>query len=133
MAYEELPKPGTSIIQRFRTVSPTIVSPTLNPCVIGPANQVVEALTVDSSGNSSTNQDAALSVPPIITSSIAEDYSGLDGLTLIVSVNNGAEQTVTFSDPTAVGLTEDQVKSQILATSGLSGWSAFTVTLGSST
>lgn len=128
----ELPKPGVRIIQQFRTVSPTIVVPTLMPCIVGPSFQVVEALTTDSSGNSVVNTDAVISVPPILVSTNAGSYSGLDGLTLKVSINNGIEQTVTFSDPTAAGLTTAQVRSQILQTSGLSGWSAYTVTKGSS-
>jgi len=133
MANEELLRPGMSVIQQFRTITPTIVQPTLVPCVVGPCFQVVEALETDATGNSVVNTDAVPSVPPIITSISAEDYTGLDGLTLKVSVNNGPEQEVTLSDPTAAGLTADQVKSQILATSGISGWAAYTVTRGSST
>jgi hypothetical protein len=129
----ELIKPGASIIQQFRTVSPTIVSPTLVPCVVGPSYQVVESLETDSTGNSVVNTDAIVSVPPIIVASNAESYSGLDGLTLKVAVNNGLTQEVTFSDPTSVGLTADQAKSQILQTSGISGWTATTVTRGSNT
>jgi hypothetical protein len=68
----------------------------------------------------------------MITASAAEDYTNLDGKTLKVSVNGGPAQEVEFSDPTAAGLTADQVKSQILATSGISGWAAYTVTAGSS-
>jgi hypothetical protein len=133
MASTELPRPGVSVIQQFRTVSPTIVTPTLVPCVIGPCFQVVEALETDATGNSVVNTDAVASLPPILTAENAEDYQNLDGTKLKVSVNNGPEQEVEFSDPTAVGLTADQVKSQILATSGISGWAPYTVTMGSST
>lgn len=129
----ELPRPGVAVIQQFRTVSPTIVTPTLVPCIIGPCYQVVEALEQDSAGNSVVNTDAVVSVPPMITASEPEDYVNLDGKTLKVSVNGGPAQEVEFSDPTAAGLTADQVKSQILATSGLNGWSPYTVTDGSST
>ena len=129
----ELPRPGVEVIQQFRTVSPTIVTPTLVPCIVGPCFQVVEALEQDAAGNSIVNTDAVASVPPMITAASAEDYTNLDGTVLKVSINGGPAQEVTFSDPTAIGLTADQVKSQILATSGISGWAAYTVTDGSST
>lgn len=128
----ELPRPGVSVIQQFRTVSPTIVTPTLVPCIVGPCYQVVEALEQDSAGNSVVNTDAVASVPPMLTGTEPELFMTLDGKVLKVSVNGGPAQEVTFSDPTAVGLTADQVKSQILATSGISGWAAYTVTSGSS-
>lgn len=129
----ELPKPGVSIIQQFRTVSPTIVTPTLVPCVVGPSYQVVEAFETDAAGSSVVNTDAVVSVPPILVAANAQSYAGLDGLVLKVSVNNGLEQSVTFSDPTSAGLSADQVKAQILSTSGLSGWAPYTVTRGAST
>lgn len=129
----ELPRPGISVIQQFRTISPTIVTPTLVPCVVGVCKQIVSALVTDATGNSQANSDAVVAVPPIIVSTNPESYAGLDGLTLKVSVNNGVEQEVTFSDPTAADLTADQVKAQILATSGLTGWAPYTVTRGAST
>jgi len=132
MSTTEQPKPGIDVIQEFRTVSPTIVAPTLVACIVGPCYQVVEALETDSTGNSVVNSDAAVSLPAMITSSLSEDYVGLDGLSLKVSVNGGATQEVVFSDPTAVGLSAAQVVSQILATSGISGWAAYSVTSGSS-
>jgi len=128
----ELPRPGVSVIQQFRTVSPTIVTPTLVPCIVGPCFQVVEALEQDSTGNSVVNTDAVASVPPMITATVPEDYTNLDGKTLKVSVNGGPAQEVTFSDPTAANLTADQVKAQILATSGISGWAAYVATAGAS-
>jgi hypothetical protein len=128
----ELPRPGVNVIQQFRTISPTIVTPTLVPCVVGPCFQVVEALITDAAGNSVVNTDAVAAVPPMITSSVPELYTNLDGKTLEVSINGGPAQEVVFSDPTAVGLTADQVKSQILATSGISGWAAYAVTAGAS-
>ena len=127
MAAEELPRPGVSVIQQFRTVSPTIVQPTLVPCVVGVCRQVVEALETDSTGNTTINDDAIAEVPPIVTSTSSGLYMGLDGLVLGVSVNGGPDQEVTFSDPTSAGLTAAQVKSQILATSGLSGWTTYVV------
>lgn len=133
MATTELPQPGVSVIQQFRTVSPTITTPTLVPCVVGPCYQVVPALETDATGNSIVNTDAVPTVPPIITSGTAGPYTGLDGQELKVEVNGGIEQVVTFSDPLATGLTAAQAVSQILATSGLTGWTAVVVTQGAST
>lgn len=55
----ELPRPGVEVIQEFRSVSPTIVTPTLVPCNIGPFFEVIEVL--DSDGT--TNSDAQLTDP----------------------------------------------------------------------
>jgi len=128
----ELPRPGISIIQQFRTTSPTIVQPTLVPAIIGPAFQLVEAYKQDSSGNNVANTDAMISMPPVLLARQAQPYVGLDELKLKVSVNGGAAQEATFSDPTSVHLSADQVKAQILSASP-SGWTAYTVTIGGST
>lgn len=125
----ELLQPGVSVIQEFRSVSPTIVTPTLAPCAIAPAFQILEALTPDAAGNSALNTDAVASVPAILTASNPAPYAGLDGLALVVSVNNGAEQTFTFSDPTSLNLDAGQVKDQIQgATTAPAGFGAFVVT-----
>lgn len=128
----ELPRPGVSVIQQFRTITPTIVTPTLVPCIVGPCYQVVEAMEQDASGNSVVNSDAIVAIPAMITAEQPEPYQNLDGTELKISVNGGPAQVVTFSDPTAAGLTADQVKSQILATSGLTNWAAYTITSGAS-
>lgn len=129
----ELLSPGVSVIQRFRSVSPTIVTPTLVPCAIAPAFQVLEALEQDATGNSVLNTDAVASVPGILIAANPGPYSGLDGLVLKVSVNNGAVQEFTFSDPTAVGLSVGTVKDQIAAESPApSGFGAYVHTVGAS-
>ena len=132
MATQLLP-PGVSVIQEFRTISPTIVVPTLVPCAVGPAFEIIEATTLDATGNSVTNTQAVVSVPASVRSAIAGPYSGLNGLTLKVSLNNGAAQTFTFSDPTSLTLTAGQVKDQISATvPAPAGFSAYVVTMGAS-
>ena len=129
----ELLSPGVSVIQRFRSVSPTIVTPTLVPCAIAPAFQVLEALEQDATGNSILNTDAVASVPGILIAANPGPYSGLDGLMLKVSVNNGAVQEFTFSDPTAIGLSVGTVKDQIAAESPApSGFGAYVHTVGAS-
>ena len=77
-------KPGVSVIQSFRTTSPTIVTPTLVPCAVAPCFQVIEALTTDATGNSILNTDSYAAVPAILTAGNAGSYVGLDGLTLLV-------------------------------------------------
>jgi len=127
----ELLQPGVSVIQEFRTVSPTIVTPTLVPCSIAPAFQVLEAYETDSTGNKTVNSDALASVPAVLTASIAGDYAGLDGLILKVSVNGGATQEFEFSDPTSLGLSASDLKDQINATEPApSGFSPYVVTDG---
>lgn len=129
----ELLRPGVSVIQKFRSVSPTIVTPTLVPCAIAPAFQVLEALEQDATGNNVLNTDAVASVPGILIAANPGPYAGLDGLVLKVSVNNGAVQEFTFSDPTALGLSAGTVKDQIAAASPApSGFGAFVHTVGSS-
>jgi hypothetical protein len=53
----ELPRPGVEVVQEFAAVSPTIVTPTLVPCNVGPFFEVIEVLNSDGT----TNDDARLS------------------------------------------------------------------------
>jgi hypothetical protein len=48
----ELPRPGVEVVQEFRSVSPTIVTPTLVPCNIAPFFEIIEALNSDGTLNS---------------------------------------------------------------------------------
>lgn len=128
----ELLEPGVSVIQEFRSVSPTIVTPTLVPCAVAPCFQVIEALETDATGNSVLNTDAVASVPGILTAQSPGPYAGLDGLVLKVRINNGPTQEFTFSDPLSAGLSAAQVKDQIAAASP-DGFGAFVQTISSST
>lgn len=126
----ELLRPGVSVIQEFRTVSPTIVTPTLVPCAIAPCFQILEAYETDATGNRVVNSDAAANLPAIATARNAGPYSGLGTKVLKVRVNGGPTQEVTF---TAVGsLTASQVKDQINAATR-DGWAAYVLTKNSST
>lgn len=51
----ELARPGVEVIQEFRTTSPTIVTPTLVPCIVGPAFEVIDITESDGT----INEDAA--------------------------------------------------------------------------
>lgn len=113
----ELPQPGVEIIQEFRSVSPTILTPTLVPCVIGVAKQIVDLLVDDGSGTKSLNTEAIVTMPGFFESLSGSGdpavYGGLDGLTLVLSLNNGPDITVTFEDALAAGLSPATVVSQI--------------------
>lgn len=115
----QLPRPGVEVVQEFRSVSPTIVTPTLVPCVIGVAKQLVEVLTSNGSGGNSLNPDALVSLPAFFIAKAATGspakYTGLDTLVLEFSVNNAVPVAVTFSDPTAAGLTPSSVVDQVNA------------------
>lgn len=96
----ELPRPGVEVIQVFRTVSPTVVTPTLLPCVVGACKQVVDVLVPSASGGNQLNSSAYINLPGFF---IAKDgsgdpatYAGLDSLDLVLSINNGPDVTVTF-------------------------------------
>ena len=67
MMATELLQPGVSVIQEFRTVSPTIVTPTLAPCAVAPAFQILEAYETDATGNRVLNADAIATVPAVLT------------------------------------------------------------------
>lgn len=134
----ELPRPGVEVIQVFRSVSPTIITPTLVPNIVGVAKQIVEVLVSDGAGGSQLNPDALISLPATLVSADAlgspKVYSGLHGDSLVFSPNNGPDVTITFSDSTNTGLTPATVVSQIntqLTTLGVS--SVIAETLGDST
>lgn len=127
----ELLRPGVSVIQEFRTVSPTIVTPTLVPCAIAPCFQIIEAYATDANGNAIVNSEAVATVPAILNSSTAGPYAGLNGLTLKVRVDGGPTQEVTFTGVTG-SLSASQVKDKINAATR-DGWAAYVRTLNSST
>lgn len=123
---EAIPRPGVSVLQQFETVTPTVITPTLVPCVVGVCKQIVEIVEQDEAGNSSLNSDALITLPGYFQASDATGspkvYGGLDGLALVLSFNNKPNVTVTFSDATASGLTPATVVSQIqsaFATAGV--------------
>lgn len=113
----ELPRPGVEVIQVFRTVSPTVVTPTLVPCIVGVCKQVLELYTKSASGSNQLNTNALVVVPATLTATPATGsppaYTGLDGLDLVLSINNGPDVTVTFADASALGLTPASVAAQI--------------------
>jgi hypothetical protein len=126
MASEQLLQPGVTVIQEFRTVSPTIVTPTLVPCAIAPGFQVVPAMVLNATGNEVLNSQAIASVPAILVADLPAPYTGMDGLELDVSINNGPTQAFTFSAPAGANLDAGQVVDQIEAQSP-QGFGAYVV------
>lgn len=108
-----LPSPGVRVTQVFRSVSPTIITPTLPACVVGVAKQIVDAVKT-SSGSSSLNTDALITLPGFFIAPAATGsppaYTGLDALPLVLSINNGPNVTVTFA---GTSLTPASVVAQI--------------------
>lgn len=115
----QLPRPGVEVIQVIRTTTPSVVTPTLVPCIIGVARQVVDLLVSDGSGTSVLNGDALINLPAFFDAKAATGsppvYTGLDTLQLVFSVNHGPSVTVLFADPTAVGVTPASVVAKVNA------------------
>lgn len=95
-----LPRPGIEIVQEFRSVSPTILTPALIPVVVGVGKQVVDLMVANGSGSSSLNSDAAIIMPGSFVATAAPGdppaYSDLNGKKLVVSYSNGPAVTTTF-------------------------------------
>jgi len=112
-----LPRPGVQVIQQFRATSPTVITPTLVPCVTGVGKQLVELLVSDGAGGQLLNSDALISLPAQLLATAATGsppkYTGLDTLTLSLTVNQAPVVTLTFQDASASGLTPATVVSQI--------------------
>jgi len=111
----EIPRPGVQVVQVFRSVSPTIITPTLVPNIVGVAREIIEVYETDSAGNTILNPDALITLPALFEAPDAPGgvYSGLEGKSLVVSLNNGPLVTIPFSDPTLAGLPPSSVVSQI--------------------
>ena len=92
-AIPELPQPGVKVIQNYTASAPTIVVPTLAPCVVGACHEINELN--DSDGT--LNSDILVAGPAIATAPLADaNYTAMNNLTLQVSVNGGVTQTFTM-------------------------------------
>lgn len=119
MAAASLPRPGVQVVQQFRAQTPTIITPQLVPCVVGVCKQIIELLQADGAGGQVLNSDALIQMPAFFISKNAVGappvFTGLDTLRLSLSVNHAPAFQITFSDPSASGLTPATVVSQINA------------------
>lgn len=113
----ELPRPGVEVLQVFRSVSPSVITPTLVPNVTGVAKQIVDLTVSDGAGGAILNPDALVQLPAFFVSAQASGdppvYGGLDGLALELELNGGLPVTVNFVDATSSGITPASAVSQI--------------------
>lgn len=121
----QLPRPGVEVLQVIRTTTPSVVTPTLVPCIVGVARQVVDLLVPDGSGTQVLNGDAVISLPAFFDAKAAVGspavYTGLDALSLVFSVNHGANVTAVFADTLATGLTPASVVFKVNAALAAAG------------
>jgi hypothetical protein len=96
-----LPQPGVEVIQQFSATTPTVITPTLVPCIVGVCRQEVDVLTTNAAGAQVLNseaqvplQAALVAVPAVGTPPV---YAGLDGLDLVLSLGNGPPLTIEFA------------------------------------
>lgn len=77
----ELIRPGVEVLQTRKNVSPTFIRPTLAPCVVGPAFEVINVLSTDGTLNSKAKSGAYVQIGKTITqSSFPNPRSNLDEL-----------------------------------------------------
>lgn len=72
----ELIRPGVEVFQSIRNDSPSFVRPTLVPCVIGPAFEVINILNSDGTVNSKAKYGAYAQIGKTITQSAFPDPRG---------------------------------------------------------
>lgn len=72
----ELLRPGVEVIQTFRSASPSFVRPTLAPCVVGPAFEVLNVLTSEAAVNSKAKYGEYRQIGKTITQSAFPDPRG---------------------------------------------------------
>ena len=97
--YSELAQPGIEVLQVIQTTNPTVVVPTLMPCISGICRQVVPVFTTDASGGRTLNSQALVSVPAyVIDPTPSSSYSGanLQGRTVLVEVDGAPSVSFTF-------------------------------------
>lgn len=115
-AAASLPRPGVQVIQQFRATTPTIITPTLVPTVVGVCKQIVDVLVSNGSGGQILNSQALIDLPAFfysVATGTPPMYTGLDGEELVMSINNAPNITIAFSDPSGSGLTPSTIVDQI--------------------
>lgn len=92
----ELKRPGIEILQVFEAPTPTIITPTLMPCIHGVCKQVVEVLVTSATGGVQLNPGARC-ITPAWFEVLGSAYTTLDGLNLGLSINNSPVFSVEFT------------------------------------
>ncbi len=114
MATATIERPGVQVIQEFRTSTPTILTPTLPPCVLGPCFQVVEAVQNDGTLNASSK----LRLPARISFKWQATTYSVATEDLVLSVNNAAPATVPFlagSSPMTAAEVAAHINAELIA------------------
>lgn len=123
----ELPRPGVEVIQVFQTVSPTVITPTFVPCVVGVCRQIVDVLVQSATGANVLNSEALISLYAIALAIAGTGdppvYTGLDALNLDVSLNSGPPLSITF---TGTALSPSQVVAEVLEALSAAGITSYT-------
>lgn len=79
----ELIRPGVEVIQQFTSASPSFVRPTLVPCVVGPAFEVLNVLTADGTINSKSLSGSYVQLAKALApSALPDPRSNIDELTI---------------------------------------------------
>ena len=106
-----LTRPGVEIAQEITAGAPTVLTPTLVPCIIGPCYQIVSP--IDAEG--SLNTDALVDVAAIMTSSAAlAELVSIEGKSLSIKINGKLPVVVTFPPTLSnAGLDHNLIKNQI--------------------
>lgn len=125
MSIPELAPPDVQVIQEFQTVSPTIVTPALMPCIVGPCNQYVEALV-----SGSINSSATVTLPAFAVSGTSP-FTALGGKKLKFQYKTYTAEEKTFA-ATPANPTAAQVVEQVVGW-GLTGITAQAIEDGTST
>lgn len=86
-----LARPGVEITQVVTAASPTVLTPTLVPCLVGPCFQIVEPLA-----DGALNPQAAVSTAALLRGATAQaGLMNLSGKSLLLKIN-GVNKTITF-------------------------------------
>jgi hypothetical protein len=92
----ELAPPGVEVVQEFTAAAPSIITPQLMACIVGPCKQKVEATNSDGSVNSS----ARTTLPAFAVSTASSPFTGLGGKKISVKYKGYVAEDITFAaDP----------------------------------
>lgn len=95
-----LPQPGVEVIQQFTSTTPTVITPTLVPCVVGVCRQEVDVLATNAAGAQALNSQAQVPLQAALVAIPGQGdppvYASLEGLVLALSLGYGPEIDVTF-------------------------------------
>ena len=89
-----LARPDVTISQEIRVESPTVVTPSLVACMVGPCFQIVEPITDFGTLDS---QAVVTTAASIYSDAALGATIAVSGKGLLINVNNTGDQTITFT------------------------------------